>query len=79
VVRLWSAADAECVAAALAPHVARVKETDKGCWDVHVDIRFHWRGDVLTALHDCMVENEIRLVRVTVDEKVYAMEVATAD
>jgi hypothetical protein len=78
VVHLWSEADAECVREALASQGASVEETDTG-WNVHVDIRSRWLGDVLTALHACLVENEIPRVRVTVDDKTYAMEVATAD
>jgi hypothetical protein len=73
VVHLRRQADAECVAQALTAHAARVLEVSTG-WDVHVDIRSRWPGDVLTALHECLVENDIPQVGVTVDGKTYAME-----
>ena len=43
-------------------------------WDVHVDIRSSLLGDVLSALHQCLQVNSIPLVRVTVDDRTYAME-----
>lgn len=73
VVHLRRQADAKCVAEALAPHSASIERT-RGTWDVHVDIRSRALGDLLTALHECLVTNEIAQVRITVDGKPYAME-----
>jgi hypothetical protein len=75
VVHLRLPEDAECVAQALAVYPVSV-EGSGDAWDVHVGISSGSLGDVLTALHECLLENEIRQVRVTVDGKTYAMEAA---
>jgi hypothetical protein len=36
-------------------------------------------AEVLSALHACLAENDIRLVRVTIDGNTYAMEAPPAD
>jgi hypothetical protein len=46
---------------------------------VHVDIRSRSLGDVLSALHKCMVENAIPLVRVKIEDRTYVMEAAPND
>ena len=77
VVHLRREADAECVAEALTRYRVHIEQS-RHTWDVHVDLRSRSLGDVLTALHSCLVENEIARVHVTVDGKTYAMEAAPA-
>ena len=78
VIHLRSQEDADCVARALAAYPSAVDATVTG-WDVHVDIRSRSLGDVLTALHECIVENEIKLVRIKIDDRSYLMEPAPSD
>ena len=73
VVRLRTLRDAECVVRALASYSTQIDEV-AGLWDVHVDIRSRSLDGVLTALHDCLRDNGIPQVRVTVDDKTYSME-----
>lgn len=61
----------------LAAYGSSVERKGPG-WDVTVASRASAIGVVLTALHECMAENEIRLVRVTVGGHTYAMEPVTA-
>jgi hypothetical protein len=76
VIQLHRQEDVDCVARALAALPA-VDATVEGR-EVTVDIRSRSLGDVLSALHECMVENEIPLVHVKIDERTYAMEPAAA-
>lgn len=76
VVHLRSREHAECVAEVLAVYPVRVEEAGE-TWDVHVALWAGSLGDVLTALHECLLENEIPQVRVTVEGKAYAMEATT--
>lgn len=78
VVQLQRQEDAECVARALAEHASTFEAQLKG-WNVHVDIRSRSLGDVLSALHECMVENEIPLVRLKIDDRTYVMEPAATE
>jgi hypothetical protein len=78
VVQLNSQEDAECVARALAAFSSAAEATISG-WEVHVDIRSRSLGDVLSALHECVVENEIKLVRIKIDDRTYLMEPAPSD
>ena len=78
VIHLRSENDADCVARALAAYPSAMEATVTG-WEVHVDIRSRSLGDVLSALHDCINENEIKLVRITIDNRSYLMEPAPAD
>jgi len=78
VIHLSRQEDADCVAHALAAYSSAVDATVKG-WDVHVDIRSRSVGDVLSALQECIVENEIRLVRLKIDDRWYLMEPAPND
>jgi hypothetical protein len=64
--------DADCVAEALAGHSPTVAEATGG-WEVHVPIGTRI-GEILTALQACLIENNIRVVRLTLDGKTYAME-----
>jgi hypothetical protein len=75
VIHLRNRSDAHCVSEALAEHALTIEETPGG-WDVHVPIRPHALNDLLSALHICLVENEIPMVRLRIDEKTYAMEAA---
>ena len=75
VVYLQRQEDADCVARALAEHSSTVEAQIEG-WNVHVDIRSRSLGDVLSALHECMVENAIPLVRLKIDDRSYVMEPA---
>ena len=74
-IHLHSQRDVDCVVRALAAHSSAVDATVEG-WDVHVDIRSRSLGDVLSALHECLVENEITLVRIKIDDRTYLMEPA---
>jgi hypothetical protein len=78
VIHLQRQEDADCVARALAAYSSAVDAAVKG-WDVHVDIRSRSLGDVLSALHQCVVENEIKLVRIKIDDRTYLMEPAPSD
>jgi len=73
VVQLQSQEDADCVARALAGYSSAIDATLRG-WDVHVDIRSRSLGDVLSALHECVLENEIKAVRIKIDDRTYLME-----
>jgi hypothetical protein len=66
-----------CVNDALAAYPVRIHILPSA-WELHVTIRSGSLGDVMAALHDCLVENEIPLVRVTVDGRTYAMEPISA-
>ena len=77
VVHLRSEPDADCVAEALAAHAPSVAETSDG-WEVHVPVGPRI-GELLSALQACLVENDISLVRLTLDGKTYAMEPVPAD
>jgi hypothetical protein len=77
IVHVRSKDDAECVANALAEWGTRVE--GKGWrWDVYVESRSLAIGEVLSALHRCLGDNDIPLVRVTIDGRTYAMELAHA-
>src|ERR1044072_5373012 len=78
VIHLRTEGDADCVARALASYPSAIRATVT-TWDVHVDIRSRSLGDVLSALHDCISENEIKLVRISIDERSYLMEPAPTD
>ncbi len=77
VIHLQRQEDAECVARALAQHRSTVDAQVRG-WDVHVDIRSRL-NDVLLALHECLVENDISVVHVRIDNRTYAMEPMPGD
>jgi hypothetical protein len=78
VIQLNRPEDADCVARALAAYSAATDATITG-WDVHVDIRSRSLCDVLSALHECVLENDIKLVRVKIDDRTYLMEPAPSD
>ena len=78
VIHLRSQEDADCVTRALAAYPSAVDATVTG-WDVHVDIQSRSLGDVLSALHECFVENEIKLVRIEIDHRSYLMEPALSE
>jgi hypothetical protein len=69
--------DAKCVAEALRLDDGSVAQSEDG-WIVSVMTSTVELADVLSALRDCLVEQQIRLVRVTLDGKTYAMEAAPA-
>ena len=75
VVHLQRQEEAECVARMLSEHASTLDARMVG-WDVQVDIRSRSLGDVLSALHECMVENAIPVVRVKIDNRTYVMEPA---
>ena len=57
---------------------ARVEQAGER-WDVHVRIPAGGLNTILSALHDCLVANDITMVRLTIDDKTYAMEATGAD
>ena len=70
--------DAKCVADALGQGDASVMPSKTG-WTVSVVPSSRQLAEVLSALHACLAENDIRMVRVTIDGSTYAMESATND
>jgi hypothetical protein len=76
-VHLHHLADAKCVAEALGQDDDAVEPSDQG-WTVSVQSSREL-AEVLSALHACLAENDIRLVRVTIDGSTYAMEAQPAD
>jgi hypothetical protein len=62
--------DALCIAEALAEWDTSVEQTGSQ-WDVKVESRSLAIGELLTTLHKCLTENEIRLVDVTIDGRTY--------
>lgn len=62
--------DAACIADGLAEWGTRVEQRDSG-WDVHVKSRSLAIGELITALHQCLAENDIPLVSVTIDGRTY--------
>jgi hypothetical protein len=78
VIQLQTQEDADCVERALTAHSSMVEAKLEG-WDVRVDIRSRSLGQVLHALHERMVANEIPLVRMKIDDRTYVMEPAPND
>jgi len=78
VIHLHRQEDADCVARALSAHTSAVDAKVEGR-DVLVDIMSRSLGDVLSALHQCMVENQIALVRIQIDDRTYLMEPEPSD
>jgi hypothetical protein len=62
--------DAACIADGLAAWGTSVEQRDSE-WDVHVESRSLAIGELITALHKCLAENEIPLVSVTIDGRTY--------
>ena len=77
-VHLHHLKDAKCVADALGQGDASVIPSKTG-WTVSVVPSSRELTEVLSALHTCLADNEIRLVRVTIDGSTYAMESPPAD
>jgi hypothetical protein len=77
-VHLHHLKDAKCVADALGQGDASVIPSKTG-WTVSVVPSSRKLTEVLSALHTCLADNEIRLVRVTIDGSTYAMESPSAD
>jgi hypothetical protein len=69
--------DAKCVAEALRLDDSAVAQYKDG-WIVTVPTSTLELADVLSALRDCLVEQQIPLVRVAIDGKAYAMEAVPA-
>jgi hypothetical protein len=72
-IELGSSADADCVAEALAGFAGKLAE-NHGRWTVTT-----WQEDgeivpVLDALHQCLDDNDIHSVRISVDGRKYVME-----
>ena len=78
VIHLHRQEDADCVARALAADASTVDAQVEGR-DVLVDIMSRSLGGVLSALHDCIAENEIPLVRIKIDDRTYLMEPEPSD
>jgi hypothetical protein len=77
-VRLHHLKDAKCVAEALEQDDDAVKPSEEG-WTVSVVPSSRELAEILSALHACLAENDIRLVRVSIDGSTYAMEPPPAD
>jgi hypothetical protein len=74
-VHLHNLDDAKCVAEALQLDDNSMAQSEDQ-WIVNVTTSTLDLADVLSALRDCLVEQQVRLVRVTIDGKTYAMEAA---
>jgi hypothetical protein len=72
-IELGSAADAECVAEALAGFGSKLAE-EHGRWTVTTSQEDEEIVAVLNALHECLDDSDIHSVRVTVDGRKYVME-----
>ena len=77
-VHLHHLKDAKCVADALGQGDASVIPSKTG-WTVSVVPSSRQLAEILSALHACLAENDIRLVRVTIAGSTYAMESPPAD
>jgi hypothetical protein len=77
-VHLHHLKDAKCVADALGQGDASVIPSKTG-WTVSVVPSSRQIAEILNALHACLTENDIRLVRLTIDGNTYAMESPPAD
>jgi hypothetical protein len=77
-VHLHHLKDAKCVAEALGQDDDAIEPSDEG-WTVGVVQSSRELTEILSALHACLADNEIRLVRVTVDGSTYAMESPPSD
>lgn len=62
--------DATCIAEDLAEWGTSVEQRDSE-WDVQVESRSLVIGELITALHKCLAENDIPLVNVTIDGRTY--------
>ncbi|HET9675728.1 MAG TPA: hypothetical protein VFP31_13140 [Gaiellaceae bacterium] len=88
-VHLHHLKDAKCVADALGQGDASVIPSKTGWdasvipsktgWTVSVVPSSRQLAEILNALHACLAENDIRLVRLTIDGSTYAMESPPAD
>ena len=67
--------DAECVSAALSNYESEV-ESEDGAWAVVIPApaEASMLSALLRALEDCLDENQIPSVTVTIDEQTYVME-----
>jgi hypothetical protein len=77
-VHLHQLKDAKCVAEALGQGDASVTPSKTG-WTVSVVPPSRQLAEILSALQACLAENDIRLVRVTIDGNTYAMESAPTE
>jgi hypothetical protein len=77
-VHLHHLKDAKCVADALGQGDASVIPSKTG-WTVSVFPSSRQLAEILNALQTCLAEDDIRLVRVTIDGNTYAMESAPTD
>jgi hypothetical protein len=77
-VHLHHLEDAKCVAEALGQEDDAIAPSEAG-WTVSVGSSTPGLPEILSALHACLAENDIRLVRVTIDGSTYAMESPPAD
>jgi hypothetical protein len=68
--------DAKCISDALLAYESKF-ERDGEHWVVHFSATAPDLPAVLTALKECLEENEIAMVKVLVDERAYAMEGTT--
>jgi hypothetical protein len=68
--------DAKCISDALLAYESKI-ERDGKHWSVHFSATAPELTAVLTALKECLDENEIAMVKVLVDDRAYAMEGTT--
>jgi hypothetical protein len=73
VIELGAQADAECVAHALDDFDSELTENG-GRWTVTASYDAAALGPVLDALQECLADNGIHSVRVSVDDRKYVME-----
>ena len=70
IVHVQSEQDAACIADGLADWGTSVQQRGSE-WDILVESRSLAIGELITALHKCLAENDISLVSVTIDGRTY--------
>jgi len=70
IVHVPSQEDAACIADDLAEWDTAVEQNGSQ-WNVHVKSRSLAIGELITTLHQCLADNEIPLVSVTIDGRTY--------
>jgi hypothetical protein len=70
IVHVQGEQDAVCIAEELAECGTSVEQRGSE-WDVRVESRSLSLGELITALHKCLAENDIPFVSVTIDGRTY--------
>ena len=71
IVHVQSQEDAACIADGLAEWGTSIEQSGDAAWDVRVASRSLAIGELITTLHECLADNDIPLVSVTIDGRTY--------